>query len=97
MRWTVPLPGSCGTIATAGNGDRARETRAPFHARVIALPGSGGIEVRSPDHLVSAHGEGGYTRIHLDDESPMLLSRVPWVRSNRLYGMRGCCVCIGRT
>lgn len=58
-----------------GNGNAARETRAPFQCRVIALPGTDGIEVRASDHLLSAHGEGGYTRILLEDESPMLLSR----------------------
>ncbi len=58
-----------------GNGHQARETRAPFACRVVALPSATGIEVRTPEQLVSAHGEGGYTRILLEEESPMLLSR----------------------
>ena len=58
-----------------GNGSRARETRAPFHCRVVALPGSDGIEVRGADQLLSAHGEGGYTRVMFDAEQSVLLSR----------------------
>ncbi len=58
-----------------GNGNAAHETRAPFHCRVIALPATDGIEVRTSEQLLSAHGEGGYTRVLLQDEAPMLLAR----------------------
>jgi two-component system LytT family response regulator len=58
-----------------GNGSSAREWQAPFKCNVIALPHATGIEIRSREEVVSAHGEGNYTRIVLQDDPPMLMSK----------------------
>ena len=58
-----------------GNGNGAREIRAPFQCRVIALPSIDGIEIRNHEDLFSAHGEGNYTRVVLRQEGSMLLAR----------------------
>jgi two-component system, LytTR family, response regulator len=58
-----------------GNGNQARESRVPFRCDVIALPSLDGIAIRQHQDLVSAHGEGNYTRVVFKDEMPMLLSR----------------------
>jgi two-component system LytT family response regulator len=47
----------------------------PYQCRVIALPSASSIELRTPEELVSAHGEGSYTRVVLRKEPPVLLSR----------------------
>ncbi len=49
--------------------------QAPFQCRIIALPGTSSIKVRTPEELVSAHGEGSYTRVMLKSEPPVLMSR----------------------
>ncbi|MCO6466509.1 MAG: LytTR family transcriptional regulator DNA-binding domain-containing protein [Bradyrhizobiaceae bacterium] len=51
------------------------QSQAPFRCQVIALPNSASIAVRNPDELVSAHGEGNYTRVMLREEAPVILSR----------------------
>ncbi len=57
------------------NGTPAREWQAPFTPKVVALPHATGIEIRTREEVVSAHGEGNYTRIVLAEDPPMLMSR----------------------
>lgn len=52
-----------------------REGTPPFRRTTIAMPGYDGIEVRPAGSVVSAHGYDGYTRIHLLDEPPVVLSK----------------------
>ncbi|MBC8124649.1 MAG: response regulator transcription factor [Candidatus Kapabacteria bacterium] len=52
--------------------------RAPepsYHANVVALPVTSGIEVRKCDKIVHVHGEGNYTKVIFDHEPAILLSR----------------------
>lgn len=57
------------------NGSAVREWQAPFKTKMVALPHATGIEIRSCEQVVSAHGEGNYTRIILEDDPPMIMSR----------------------
>lgn len=52
-----------------------REMVTPFRRTTIAMPGYDGIEVRPARSVVSAHGYDGYTRIHLLEEPPVILSK----------------------
>lgn len=53
----------------------ARSAQAPYQCKVIALPNSSSIQVRNSNEVVSAHGEGSYTRVVLKEEPPVILSR----------------------
>lgn len=57
------------------NGASAREKIATFSPQLVALPSADGIDMRAPHEFVSAHGEGNYTRVVLQRDPPMLLSR----------------------
>lgn len=47
----------------------------PYNCQVIALPSASAIEVRRQDALISAHGNGSYTKVVLTDEPPIVLTR----------------------
>lgn len=52
-----------------------RTPQAPYRCQVIALPSNTSIAVRSSEDVVSAHGEGNYTRVMLREEPPVILSK----------------------
>ena len=57
-----------------GNGNELRESEAPFRARILALPSSSGIDIRSVDDVIRVNGEGSYTRVTLLSQPPVVLS-----------------------
>ncbi len=58
-----------------GNGATARERSPVFGADRIALSSASGIDVHPTSEIMSAHGEGNYTRVVLRNDPPVIISR----------------------
>jgi two-component system LytT family response regulator len=54
---------------------RHHYARKQFDCKVIALPCSTSIQVRGVNDIVCAHGDGGYTKVVLREEPPVMLAR----------------------
>jgi len=60
-----------------GNGSQAElhEQAVPFRARILALPSAAGIDIRSVDEVIRVNGEGAYTKVTLQSQPPVILSK----------------------
>lgn len=58
-----------------GNGSELRESSVPFRARILALPSHSGIDIRSVDDVIRVNGEGSYTRVTLQSQPAVILSK----------------------